>query len=414
MCTIAIHLCAQSYQSTDSLQYGALKVFFDCPFCDENHIRREVSFVNYVRDRKEAQVHIMITSQMTGSGGREFSFLFIGQKEFINQNDTLLYTTKPDETEEEIRDGQIRTLKLGLMRYVTKTPVASKINITYDQPEQEEFIEDRWKSWVFRTRFSGFMDGEKSYKSFSLSGSMSATKITPEWKIDLDYYSRFSEDKIIADDETVYSTRVSHSLNALIVKSLNDHWSIGGTTELSSSTYSNYKLRCRLYPGIEYNIFPYSESTRKQLTFLYTAGYSLHQYKDSTIYNKISESLFGQEFSISLDLTQKWGSINTSLNATNYFHDWAKNNLSLFTSIEIRIAKGLELEIGASASIIHDQLNLVKGEATTEEILLRIKELETSFQYFSFFGISYTFGAIYNNVVNPRFDRGMRFIYYGY
>ena len=86
----------------------------------------------------------------------------------------------------------------------------------------------------------------------------------------------------------------------------------------------------------------------------------------------------------------------------------------MFTSIEIRIAKGLEFNIGGSASIIHDQLNLVKGEATTEEILLRIKELETSYQYFIFFGISYTFGAIYNNVVNPRFNQGMRFIYYRY
>lgn len=414
LCLFSLHLYSQSFQSTDSLQYGALKVFFDCPFCDEDHIRREVSFVNYVRDRKEAQVHIMITQQMTGSGGREYSFLFIGEKEFEGQNDTLLYNSMPDATDEERREGQIRTLKIGLMRYVAKTPVASNIKITYDQPGQNEFVEDRWKSWVFTTRLNGYLDGEQSYKSFSLSGSFSATKITPDWKIDFDYYSRLSEDKIIADDETVYSTRISHSLNTLVVKSLGDHWSIGGTTSLSSSTYSNYKLRYRLYPGIEYDIFPYSESTRKQLTLLYTAGYSFHEYKDSTIYNKISESLLGQEFSISLHLTQKWGSINTSLNTSNYFHDWTKNNFSMFTSVDIRITKGLELYIGASGSIIHDQLNLVKGEATTEEILLRIKELETSFQYFVYFGISYTFGAIYNNVVNPRFNQGMRFIYYGY
>jgi len=120
LCTTTSYLCAQSIQSSDSLRYGALKVFFDCPFCDEDHIRREVSFVNYVRDRKEAQVHVMITLQGTGSGGREYSFLFIGQKEFESQNDTLLYTAKPDETSEEIREGQIHTLKLGLMRYVVK------------------------------------------------------------------------------------------------------------------------------------------------------------------------------------------------------------------------------------------------------------------------------------------------------
>jgi len=223
LCTMTSHLCAQSIQSSDSLRYGALKVFFDCPFCDEDHIRREVSFVNYVRDRKEAQVHVMITLQGTGSGGVEYSFLFIGQKEFKNQNDTLLYTTKPDETSEEIREGQIHTLKLGLMRYVVKTPVASHIKITYDQPGGDETVEDRWKSWVFRTSIRGYLDGEKTYKYHSIYGTLSATKITPEWKIDFDYYSSLNEDKIITDAETVYSTRMNHSFDVLIVKSLGEH-----------------------------------------------------------------------------------------------------------------------------------------------------------------------------------------------
>jgi hypothetical protein len=414
-CASFLTINTQSVQSQDSLYNASLKVFFDCPFCDEDHVRREVTFVNYVRDRKEAQVHIMITSQKTGSGGTEYSFLFIGQEEFEGQNDTLLYATKPDITDEETREGQIRTLKLGLMRYVAKTPVASHINITYDQPQQNELIEDRWKSWVFKTSLSGYLSGEKSYKSYSFSGSISATKITPDWKIDFDYYSGLSEDKISTDDETIYSTQISHSLDAMVVKSLGEHWSVGGTTDISSSTYSNYKLRYKIYPGIEYDIFPYSESTRKKLSFQYTAGYSFHEYRDSTIYDKLNESLLGQELNVSLNLTQKWGSIYNSLSASNYFHDWTKNNFSIFTSVEIRIAKGLELNFGASASIIHDQINLVKGEATTEEILLRIKELETSFQYFLNFGLSYTFGAIYNNVVNPRFGGGgMRFIYYGF
>jgi len=78
----------------------------------------------------------------------------------------------------------------------------------------------------------------------------------------------------------------------------------------------------------------------------------------------------------------------------------------MFGSVGVRITKGLELSIGGSFSIIHDQLNLIKGEASTEEILLRIKELETSFQYYMHVGLSYTFGAIYNNVVNPRFSGG--------
>jgi hypothetical protein len=100
---------------------------------------------------------------------------------------------------------------------------------------------------------------------------------------------------------------------------------------------------------------------------------------------------------------QKWGSIDINSEYSNYFFDWSKNNLSIYGNIELRIAKGLSVNFGGGASIIHDQIGLVKSGATTEEILLRRKELATQFQYYTNFGIAYTFGSIYNNVVNPRF-----------
>lgn len=41
--------------------------------------------------------------------------------------------------------------------------------------------------------------------------------------------------------------------------------------------------------------------------------------------------------------------------------------------------------------------------ASTEEILVRQRELATGYQYEVGFGVSYSFGSIFNNVVNPRF-----------
>ena len=54
-------------------------------------------------------------------------------------------------------------------------------------------------------------------------------------------------------------------------------------------------------------------------------------------------------------------------------------------------------------SRIRDQINLRKGSASPEEVLLRQRQLATGFSYFFGFGVSYRFGSIYNNVVNPRF-----------
>src|SRR5512136_3185736 len=71
----------------DELKKTALKVFLDCDSCDLEYIKTEITFVNYVRDRNEAQVHILITTQSTGGGGREYTLSFSGQHEFRGVDD---------------------------------------------------------------------------------------------------------------------------------------------------------------------------------------------------------------------------------------------------------------------------------------------------------------------------------------
>jgi len=407
---ITASISAQADSTVDSLRHGALNVFLDCDRCDKDHIRREVSYVNYVRDRKEAEVHVLITSERTGSGGVAYTFTFIGQNGYENLDDTLVFNRLTDDTQEMTRAGQIRTLKMGLMRYVARTPIASQVEIRYSGKPEEDIVEDKWKSWVFSTRLMADFQGEKSNSQVSLMGWISANKITPDWKFDFDHFSHLREEKYVTEDEgTIYGTRVSHSSYVLLVKSISDHWSVGGNTMISSSKYSNYKLSYSLLPGIEYDLFPYNESTRRQLRFMYSAGYTFNNYNDTTIYNKVQESLFGQQFDIAFEVTQKWGSIEIDLNWMNYFNDWSKNGLSLENEIRIRITKGLELNVDVGFGLIHNQLNLEKGGASTEDMILQVKELETSFQYEFDVGISYTFGAIYNNVVNPRFGSGRRF-----
>jgi hypothetical protein len=301
---------------------------------------------------------------------------------------------------------------MGLMRYVARTPIASEIDIRYSG-KTNDFVEDKWRSWVFTTSLGFDLQGEKSSRQLRTNAWLSANKITPDWKFDFDYFARMSEDKYITEEEgTIYGTRVSHSAYVLLVKSISDHWSVGGNTSLSSSIYSNYKVAYSIMPGIEYDLFPYYESTRRQLRFLYTAGYTYNNYHDTTIYNKTQESLFGHQFEIAYEVTQKWGSIEIDLGWQNYFNDWSKNSLMLRSEYEIRITKGLELQLDLGVAIIHNQLNLEKEGASTEDMLLQVKELETSYNYEFDISLSYTFGAIYNNIVNPRFGRGRRYYYY--
>jgi len=384
---------------TDSLRKDALNVFMDV----SDYIRKEIPFVNYVRDIREADVYIISTHEKTGSGGYEYSYFIVGQGRFSGMADTLRFITPPDETTDGQRVKSVNTLKMGLMRYVAKTPLGMYIKINFSQPLSETVTTDKWNSWVFRGSMQGYIDAQKSYKSSYLSGNISANRVTKEWKINIRAVYSYSEDKYDLSGSTYTSYNDSKSFNTLIVKSINDHWSYGGSLSLAASSYNNFKLSSSLMPGIEYDIFPYSQSTRHQFRILYKAGYNYNSYMDTTVYDKIKEDLWRHSLSAAFQSVQKWGSVNISLSYSNYLHDWSKNNLSINSSLDLRIAKGLTLSLEGGASVIHDQLSLIKGVASTEEVLLRRRQLETQYEYFFMVGITYTFGSIYNNVVNPRF-----------
>ncbi len=387
----------------ETLKKAAPKVFLDCRQCDLDYIRTEIAFVNYVRDRKEAQVHILITTLRTGSGGREYTISLIGQQEFRGVDDTQKYFSDQTDTEDEIRQGLVKALKIGLMSYMARTPLASRIVISYAGTKKPEVAPDRWNSWVFSLSTGGFFRGEESFKSYSWSANFSANRVTPQLKIRLSvagstYFNRFEY-----DTETIESTRESYNLNGLVVASLGKHWSVGGFLKASSSTYQNIRFSFSPSPAVEFNFFPYSQSTRRQLRCLYALQFATIKYREETIYDKMSENLWGQSLAISLDLKEKWGSVSTTLAGSHYFHDLSKSNLSLFTAVNLQLVKGLSVFVFGGGSRIHDQLYLAKEGATVEEVLLRRKQLATNYSYFLSFGLSYAFGSIFTNVVNPRF-----------
>jgi hypothetical protein len=401
-------LIVNSYSQTEQIDIEALKkeapkIFIDCGRCDIDYIRTEITFVNYVRDRKEAQIHILITTQNTGSGGREYTIAFIGQHEFNGINDTHKYYSQQTDTKDEIREGLVKVLKIGLMSYVAKTSIASRIKISYSAKTELAGKVDKWNFWVFRLSGNGYFNGEKSYKSRSLSSSFDASRVTPDLKISMSLSTSHNRSRYIYTDETIESIRESYRFHGLFVKSLNAHWSIGFFLSAASSTYENIEFSLVPAPAIEFNLFPYSQSTRRQLRFLYKAGYNAVRYREETIFNKTSENLWNESLSVTFDIREKWGSISTTLTGSHYFHDFSKNRLTFFNILNLRLFKGLSFFAFGGGSRIHDQLSLTKGIASLEELLLRRTQLETSYDYFFSVGLSFTFGSIFTNVVNPRF-----------
>lgn len=400
---------AQEELQTDTLRKNAVKLFIDCRFCDMNYIRKEIPYVNYVRDVKEAEVYLRVSSESTGSGGRKYTLIFLGQDKFEGLNDTLFYAARPDDTRDHRREGRTNIMKMGLLRYVARTPIAKEVAIGHSGNIEEEEVVDKWNNWVFEIETRPNYESEESLKELSFDNSIVANKITQDWKIELKLNHELNRTKYIYDDETFTRERTELEFENLIVKSLGEHWSVGNRLNMLTSTFSNMKFNATILPSVEYNLYPYSESTHRQLRFLYGIGVSLNQYNDSTIYGEIEENLGQQQLQIAYQIQEKWGSINVSLEGSNYLHDFKKNRIELDGMISVRIVKGLSVRVWGGVARIRDQLSLKKGEASEADILLQLQELATEYSVDSGLGITYTFGSIFNNVVNPRFGNGRRY-----
>jgi hypothetical protein len=85
--------------------------------------------------------------------------------------------------------------------------------------------------------------------------------------------------------------------------------------------------------------------------------------------------------------------------------DFSKNRLEFWGGVSLHVFRGMAVNFSGRYSNIHDQIWLAKSQASLEDILLGGKALATSYYYGLSVGVSYTFGSIYTNIVNPRFGR---------
>jgi len=389
----------------------SIRVFLDRFYRNEDFIRQEIPNINYVRDPRQAQVYILLTEQSTGGGGREYTLTFTGQENFTGLADTLKYVAGQSDTDEIRRQGIARFLRIGLVRYLSRTPMAGEITVNLpgrSERQERQPVDDKWNYWFFRLNADTNFEEEESSKEISIGGSISASRITEDWKIDLSFRPDYSEDIYETTDRTYTSISRQNEFNGLIVKSLSDHWSAGAISKIFSETRVNTDLSIAAGPAIEYNIFPYSISTRRQFTFRLSLWGQKINYDTETIFDKTSEKLFYSTLSIGTQIIERWGDVRSTIEGSIYTHDAEINKLEWDTNFDIRISQGLSFNCNFQASLIHDQLYIAKGDRSVDEILLRRTQLKTDWSYDVRVGISYTFGSQYNNIVNPRFGASGR------
>ena len=397
-----------------NVKQAMIRVFLDCNDCDDEYVTTNVTFVDFVRDRASADLHVLVTTQGTGGGGDAWTLKFIGLSRFQGHDHTFTFNTPQTASEDDNRKEFTRIFKIGLVAYAADSSASGQIDVsgakratTMTPGAAAAPTKDPWNFWVFRVGTNGSVNGEASSNSKSYRFNGSASRTTEQWKINFSSNGNHNQSNyMISDDETVKSLSDSWNFSSLIVKSLGPKLSFGGRASVSHSSYSNTDRSMNVSPGIEYDFFPYSENTRRSLTVQYTLGVSRYNYKDVTIFDKLDESVPNHSINMSLGLRQPWGSLSASANFSQHLNHTDRYSSSVFAATDVRLFKGFSFNVFGEYSKIKDQIGLRKGGASEQEVLLRLQQLATTYSYNFSFGISYSFGSIFNNTVNPRFGGG--------
>ena len=396
----------------DSASENSIRVFLDCRFCDTDFIKQELHIVDFLNERTQADVHVLYARQRTGSGGELITLTFLGQRDYSALSDTLEYATGGDATPDEERRELLHHLTIGLSRYLARAGLGRKLVIgpvaRLELEESASSIEtDPWDYWVFTVGLNGFVSGEATNSFSNINGNFSANRTTEQLKIRVFGNVRERISNFELPDTTIRNSITSESLYGQVVKSIGGQWAVGATTWLGTSSFDNTKLQFLFGPDIEYNFFPYSQSTRKYLTVQYNIRLTKREYEQLTIYALTEETILYHSLGISLDLSQKWGSLSISSEVEHLLTNFDRSltdlyNAGIFGNASVRLFRGFSFNVFANYKRIRDQIHLPAEEATADEILLRSVQLPTGYSYWMNYGFTYRFGSIFNNVVNPR------------
>lgn len=400
---LALISCAQLFSQNNE---STLKIFLNCNYCDITYIKQNLSYVEFVRDQKDADAHLLFRTQVNGSGGVIYEIEFIGQNDYNEIQDKITFSTNSDSTDSEIRDMILKYSKLGLVRYWLKNGAKDKISVEMKKEEKTDVKEDKdpWNKWVFDIGLRGYFYGQESNKNRNLNLSVSAKQVTNENKFYLRGSINDSRSVYTFDGTDIISHQKSSSLYVYDVISINNHWSVGAFADAGKSTYRNKAFYTSLKPAIEYNFFSYEESSKKQLTLGYKIGGVHNNYQEKTIFNKENEFLWEHNVSLGGSVQQKWGNITSEISYESFLHDTSLHAFSFYIGTNFRIVKGLSFNMSGNYDITNNQINLAGGDLSLEELLLSQQQVKSGYNYFFSIGLNYSFGSMFNTIVNPRFN----------
>ena len=405
-------MTSSSIWGENQLASKKLKVFpdckrFDCPW---DYLRSNLNLVDIVRDPKDADIHLLVILEET-SIGEMYRLQFIGLTTFKDFSFSTSYFSPEVNTRDMTRREILRKVRLGLVPFLLDRQESDYLSIKVDTQSQEKLSgidpiteeTDPWNFWVFKTEVGMSVEDEDRRDKNEYWGSLNANRTTENYRLGMGYWREKKSQSFVLDDgSTLKDDRVQQSFTGYAIKSLGNHWGLGIGASQRKSTYRNLDDSFRVASAIEYNVYPYQLTAEKALTFGYFLGHTSFDYELTNILGLDEEKRPDHGLFAEYDVQQPWGFISVRLKTSQFLNDTEYYSLSVGGDLDYRITRGLSINLWGNYSLTNNQIYLAATEASNEDLLLKTKALDTNTR--SNFGLSlkYSFGSIYNNVVNNR------------
>ena len=377
-----------------------IKAYIDCR-CDENYLKQETSFLEYVRDQDLADVEIFIRDERNPTGSRSFEITIDGNNSYKDISSSATAIGYSNDTSSTLRDKLLNKLKVALVPFLEKANYDIKLNVESNF-EDSTSLDDKWKNWVFELSGSYNNDKEESRKTNRYEVEFEIDKLTEDWRIGMEISRNESNRKFYSDDNEYTSNRKTTSFRGRVVRSISDHFSAGVFFGAYQNTYENIDFNRYLAPAIEYSMYPYKDVLSKEITLAYRIGTGKRNYIEETIYGYNEQKLTSQTLSLNIRFRQKWGNISSYINGTQFLNDGTKKRFSLRSDLDIRVFEGLAVRLSGNINLIREQYSLAAGNTSVEDLLLQQRQIATDYRTNFSIGLSYTFGSIYNSIINTR------------
>jgi hypothetical protein len=386
-------------------------LFLSCPLeCFDTYLRQELSYFDFSRDPRRADITLVIARQPAGSGGERFT-VALSRRGALSRlaspaprSFTMPSGAPPHAARSQLLQSILRLLRDDLRESEHESAFA--LSLPQRGGSALSALDDPWDYWVITPELRAQGEGGSGYYFVEGSAVLTVRRITASSKLRLrGIYGRRWSGYRLEDGSRIRGDIYGWEGRAIYAHTLGERWALGAVVTGRANEFENLRGHAHGGPLLEFNVFPYAENASRQLRLAYQAGLWANWYMQENGAGRRHELPGYHALSLIADVNQPWGSVQWIGQLNAFLNTKDGYRVSTGVVLSLRLFEGLAVNLEGEAAYVRDLINLRRRAITDHELLLWTVQQPTHYMFEFKFALTYAFGSVHNTIVNPRFAR---------